>query len=72
MSVKRQLLGVVMVDRTGKVAVVTGGGSGLGAAMAREFAGAGMSVAVLDIDGPAAEQTATAPTGPSTSGGLTR
>jgi NAD(P)-dependent dehydrogenase (short-subunit alcohol dehydrogenase family) len=34
----------------GKVAVVTGAGSGLGAAMAHEFAAAGMAVAVLDID----------------------
>jgi NAD(P)-dependent dehydrogenase (short-subunit alcohol dehydrogenase family) len=34
----------------GRVAVVTGAGSGLGAAMARSFAEAGMAVAVLDID----------------------
>jgi NAD(P)-dependent dehydrogenase (short-subunit alcohol dehydrogenase family) len=42
----------------GRVAVVTGAGSGLGAAMARVFASAGMAVAALDIDGPAAEATA--------------
>jgi len=42
----------------GQVAVVTGAGSGLGAAMARVFAGAGMAVASLDIDGAAAEATA--------------
>ncbi len=34
----------------GRIAVVTGGGSGLGAAMAREFAAVGMAVATLDID----------------------
>jgi len=45
-------------DLTGKVAVVTGGGSGLGAALARTFAEAGMAVAALDIDGPAAAATA--------------
>lgn len=44
--------------RTGRIAVVTGGGSGLGAAMSRTFAAVGMSVAVLDIDGTNAEQTA--------------
>jgi meso-butanediol dehydrogenase / (S,S)-butanediol dehydrogenase / diacetyl reductase len=45
-------------DRAGRIAVVTGGGSGLGAAMAREFAEAGMAVAVLDIDGDAAASVA--------------
>ena len=42
----------------GRIAVVTGAGSGLGAAMARVYAAAGMAVASLDIDGPAAETTA--------------
>jgi len=37
-------------DSAGRVAVVTGGASGLGAAMAHEYARAGMRVAVLDID----------------------
>jgi NAD(P)-dependent dehydrogenase (short-subunit alcohol dehydrogenase family) len=45
-------------DLRGKVAVVTGGGGGLGAALGRIFAGAGMGVAALDIDGAAAERTA--------------
>ncbi|HZR79998.1 MAG TPA: SDR family NAD(P)-dependent oxidoreductase [Candidatus Binatia bacterium] len=44
----------------GKVAVVTGGGSGLGAALGRTFAGIGMSVAVLDIDEAAAKDVASA------------
>jgi NAD(P)-dependent dehydrogenase (short-subunit alcohol dehydrogenase family) len=47
-------------DLAGKVAVITGGGSGLGAAMGRAFAGAGMAVALLDIDGDAARQVAAA------------
>ncbi|WP_396904158.1 SDR family NAD(P)-dependent oxidoreductase [Mycolicibacterium phlei] len=42
-----------------RVAVVTGGGSGLGEAIAEHLAGEGHSVAVLDIDGNAAEQVAT-------------
>ena len=45
-------------DLAGTVAAITGGGSGLGAAMARDFADAGAAVAVLDIDGPAAERVA--------------
>lgn len=43
-----------------RVAVVTGGGSGLGASMARRFAGEGMAVVLLDIDGEQAERTAQA------------
>ncbi|ONH58199.1 hypothetical protein CcI49_22090 [Frankia sp. CcI49] len=45
-------------ELAGKVAVVTGGGAGLGAALARVFARQGAAVATLDIDGVAAEQTA--------------
>jgi NAD(P)-dependent dehydrogenase (short-subunit alcohol dehydrogenase family) len=40
--------------------VVTGAGSGIGAATARRFAGAGSQVVAVDIDGAAAEQTAAA------------
>lgn len=47
-----------MTDLAGKVAVVTGGGSGLGAAMARMFAEAGAAVAPLDIDGVRAAEVA--------------
>lgn len=47
-----------MKDLEGRIAVVTGGGSGLGAALARMFAGASMNVAVLDIDAEAAASTA--------------
>ncbi|MCK9877905.1 SDR family oxidoreductase [Frankia sp. Ag45/Mut15] len=46
------------VELADKVAVITGAGSGLGAALARVFAEAGMAVAALDIDPATAEQTA--------------
>jgi NAD(P)-dependent dehydrogenase (short-subunit alcohol dehydrogenase family) len=42
----------------GGVAVVTGAGSGLGRAMAQRFAGAGMKIVALDIDGARVEETA--------------
>ena len=49
-----------MADLQGRNAVVTGAGSGLGAAMARRLAGAGANVALLDIDGDAARANAEA------------
>jgi len=42
----------------GHVALVTGGGSGLGAATARELAGRGARVAILDFDGTRAQAVA--------------
>lgn len=42
----------------GKVAIVSGGGSGIGKASSMLLAEAGASVVVTDIDGAAAEQTA--------------
>lgn len=42
----------------GKVAIVTGGGHGIGSAYSRGFAREGARVVVADIDGPAAEQVA--------------
>ena len=42
----------------GRVAIVTGGGSGLGEAAARMLAGAGAKVAVLDLDRDGAERVA--------------
>ena len=58
-----------MSDFAGLVAVITGAGSGLGAALARRFAGVGMDIAVLDIDESAAASIAssiTADTGVAT------
>jgi len=50
---------IMSTDRlAGRVAVVTGAGSGLGAAMARLLAEAGMAVAALDIDEAGAARTA--------------
>ena len=43
----------------GQVVVVTGGGSGIGAAVARAFHAEGAAVVVLDRDGPAAAAVAT-------------
>jgi NAD(P)-dependent dehydrogenase (short-subunit alcohol dehydrogenase family) len=42
----------------GKVALVTGGARGIGAAIARVMAGQGARLALLDIDGAEAERTA--------------
>jgi NAD(P)-dependent dehydrogenase (short-subunit alcohol dehydrogenase family) len=47
-----------MQELSGRVAVITGAGSGLGAAMADALGAVGMRIAALDIDGDAAEATA--------------
>jgi NAD(P)-dependent dehydrogenase (short-subunit alcohol dehydrogenase family) len=47
-----------MKDLAGKVAVITGAGSGIGRGMARAFAGAGMHVVVADVELDAAEAVA--------------
>ena len=47
-----------MDDLIGRVAVVTGGGSGIGRGLARTFGAAGMTVAVADIQQASAEAVA--------------
>jgi len=47
-----------MSEWNGRVAVVTGGGSGIGSGMCRTFAERGMRVAVVDVDGAAAGKVA--------------
>jgi len=49
-----------MQNLTGRVAVITGAASGIGAAMARRFARAGMKIVVSDLDAEAATATAAA------------
>jgi NAD(P)-dependent dehydrogenase (short-subunit alcohol dehydrogenase family) len=41
---------------SGQVAVITGGGSGIGLALARQFARRGLNVMIADIDGEALQQ----------------
>ena len=47
-----------MEQRRDRVAVVTGGGSGIGASMALAFAAEGMNVVIADIEEEAAERVA--------------
>jgi NAD(P)-dependent dehydrogenase (short-subunit alcohol dehydrogenase family) len=48
------------IDFTGKVAIVTGGATGIGEATARKLAGLGAAVAIFDIDREAGQKSAAA------------
>src|SRR5947208_6708981 len=51
-------MGAALFDLTGKTALVTGGGRGIGLAVGRVFAGAGARVMLADIDAEEAARSA--------------
>lgn len=59
-------MGGVAARFTGRTAIVTGAGSGIGAALSRALVAAGADVVCADLDLSAAERTAASVTGPGT------
>lgn len=57
MASEHDMYGVESGQLTGRVAFITGAGSGMGRAMAHEFAARGAGVVACDVDGAAAEST---------------
>lgn len=55
-----------MIDMSGQVAIVTGGGSGIGAALVRAMAARGATIVIADVDEAAAKSVAADLTGVST------
>jgi NAD(P)-dependent dehydrogenase (short-subunit alcohol dehydrogenase family) len=55
-----------MIDMSGQVAIVTGGGSGIGAALVRAMASRGATIVIADIDEAAAKSVAADLTGVTT------
>jgi NAD(P)-dependent dehydrogenase (short-subunit alcohol dehydrogenase family) len=55
-----------MIDMSGKVAIVTGGGSGIGAALVRAMVARGATIVIADIDEAAAKSVAADLTGVTT------
>ena len=47
-----------MTDLSGRIALITGGASGIGLAMAKRFAGAGMRIALADVEKDALDRAA--------------
>jgi NAD(P)-dependent dehydrogenase (short-subunit alcohol dehydrogenase family) len=54
----------------GRTAIVTGGGSGIGASIGRALVEAGATVVLADLDGKAAETVAASLSGPGTARGV--
>src|SRR5262249_50243148 len=57
-SLRRTTAGGPTLDIRGRVAVVTGGGGGIGGALSRALVAGGAKVLITDLDGPAASKVA--------------